>query len=415
MRFSLSGFLVTEPGAAGHFHATFFVDSEALGGDDVAFFDDVFNVFGAAFGEFRDVDESVLAREHFHECAELGDGNHLAGVNLAHFDFLEHAIDHRLGAIEAFLLGSVDVHGAVVLDVDLGAGLGLDAFDVLAAWSNELANAVCWDFDGNNAWGVRAERLGLDDGLGHLFDDLGAAGLGDVDRFFKHGEREAGELEVELVAGDTFAGAAKLEVHVAVEIFGPDDVEEHLVGLHRAVFVVLSDETHGNTTDRADERDPGVEESHGACANGGHRGGTVGFHDFRGNADGVGEDGFVRDDRLDGALGERAVADFATVDATHASAFADGEWREVVVEDEAFFVFATGVVVEMLLLVGGCQRGDGERLSFSAGENGGAVNAWQGANFAVKSAEVTDGTAVGSEGIRRLARRRSRLLLERAP
>ena len=31
---------------------------------------------------------------------------------------------HRLGAVEAFLLGSVDVHGAIVLDVDLGAGLG---------------------------------------------------------------------------------------------------------------------------------------------------------------------------------------------------------------------------------------------------------------------------------------------------
>ena len=61
----LGGLLVAEPGAAGHFHAAFFVDSEALGGDDVAFFDDVFNVFGAAFGEFGDVDESVFAREHF--------------------------------------------------------------------------------------------------------------------------------------------------------------------------------------------------------------------------------------------------------------------------------------------------------------------------------------------------------------
>ena len=54
------------------------------------FFDDVFNVFGAPFGEFGNVDESVFTREHFHERAELGDGNDLAGVNLAHFDFLEH-------------------------------------------------------------------------------------------------------------------------------------------------------------------------------------------------------------------------------------------------------------------------------------------------------------------------------------
>ena len=51
----LGGFLVAEPGAAGHFHAAFFVNSEALGGDDVAFFDDILNVFGAAFGEFGHV------------------------------------------------------------------------------------------------------------------------------------------------------------------------------------------------------------------------------------------------------------------------------------------------------------------------------------------------------------------------
>jgi hypothetical protein len=70
-----------------------------------------------AFSEFGDMDEAVFTREHFHECAELGDGNNLAGVNFAHFDFLEHAVDHRFGAVEAFLLGSVDVDGAVILEL----------------------------------------------------------------------------------------------------------------------------------------------------------------------------------------------------------------------------------------------------------------------------------------------------------
>ena len=148
--FGFFGGLVAEPGAAGHFHAAFFVDSEALGGDDIAFFDDVFDVFGAAFGKFGDVDESVFTREHFHEGAELGDRNDLAGVNLAHFDLLEHAVDHRFRAVKAFLFGSVDVDGADVLNVDLGAGLGLDALDVLAARSDELADAVSWDCASNH-------------------------------------------------------------------------------------------------------------------------------------------------------------------------------------------------------------------------------------------------------------------------
>ena len=52
-----------------------------------------------------------------------------------------------------------------------------------------------------------------------------------MDRFLKHGEREAWELEVELIAGDAFVGATEFEVHVAVEVFGTDDVEEHFVRL----------------------------------------------------------------------------------------------------------------------------------------------------------------------------------------
>ena len=176
--------------------------------------------------------------------------------------------------------------------------------------------------------------------LSHLGDDFRAAVLGDFDRFLEHREREARQLEVELVAGDAFVGAAEFEVHIAVEILGADDVQQHLVGLHGAVLVVLGDEANGDTTDRADERDTGIKESHGACANGGHRGGAVGFHDLGGHTHGVWEILFGWDHRLDRALGKGAVADFAAVDATHASAFADGEWREVVVEDEALLVLA---------------------------------------------------------------------------
>jgi hypothetical protein len=42
LAFGFLGGLVSQPSAAGHFHTAFFVDSEALGGDDVAFFADGF-------------------------------------------------------------------------------------------------------------------------------------------------------------------------------------------------------------------------------------------------------------------------------------------------------------------------------------------------------------------------------------
>ena len=57
-------------------------------------------------------------------------------------DFLEHARDDLLGALQSLAVVRVDVHGAVVLDVDLGAGLGGDALDGLAAGADEHADLV---------------------------------------------------------------------------------------------------------------------------------------------------------------------------------------------------------------------------------------------------------------------------------
>ena len=40
---------------------------ELFGGNDIAFSDDVFDIFGAALGELGSVDEAVFTREHLHE------------------------------------------------------------------------------------------------------------------------------------------------------------------------------------------------------------------------------------------------------------------------------------------------------------------------------------------------------------
>ena len=45
-----------------------------------------------------------------------------------------------------------------------------------------------------------------------------------------------------------------------------------------------------------------------------------------------------RDDRLDGTLGERAVADLAASGGAGAAGFADGEGREVVMQDETLLL-----------------------------------------------------------------------------
>jgi hypothetical protein len=393
------GLLLAEPGAARHFHAAFFIDTDAFGGDQIALLDDVLDMLRAAFGQFGDVDQAVLAGEYLHERAEGGDGHDLAGVNLVDLDLLEHPLDHVAGALQTFRLGGVDVHRAVVLNVDLGARLGLDALDVLAAGPDEFADPIRRDLDGDDPRRVRAEFAVSRDRLGHFRQHFGPAGLGDENGFLQHGEREPRQLEVELVTGDSFAGAAQLEVHVAVEVFRTDDVEQHLVRLERAIVVGFGDQANRDAADRAGERHTGVEQRHGAGANRGHGGGAVGLGDFRRHADRVGEIGLVRDHRFDRALGERAVADFAAVDAAHAAGFTDGEGRKVVMQDEALAVLAARVVVEILLFVGRGQGGDGQRLGLATGENGGAVDARQRADFPVQRPQVADCPAIGTDAL----------------
>ena len=104
-----------------------------------------------------------------------------------------------------------------------------------------------------------------------------------------------------------------------------------------------------------------------------------------------------RNDRLDGALGERAVADFAAARAAGAAGFADAERREVVVQDEALRGLAAGVAVEILGFVGGRERREGDRLRFAALEERAAVRAREQADFGAELADLIEVAAVAAD------------------
>ena len=193
---------------------------------------------------------------------------------------------------------------------------------------------------------------------------------------FMSGERDAGELEVELEAGDAVLGAAQLEVHVAVVIFRSRGCRRGGGGASgcRCSSYSVTRPTEMPATGRLD-RHARVHEGEDAAADRGHRGRAVGLHDFGRDADGVGEVVLLGDDGEDGTLGERAVADFAAVQAADAAGLTDREGREVVVEDETLGRLAAGVAVEVLRLVAGRERRQAERLRLAAGEERGTVRA----------------------------------------
>ena len=140
-----------------------------------------------------------------------------------------------------------------------------------------------------------------------------------------------------------------------------------------------------------------MQEGQGAAADGGHGGGAVGLEDLGDDADGVGEGFLGREDRLEGAAGQVAVADLAAAGAEPAR-LADGEGREVVVEHEALAPVALDVV-EDLLVEDGAEGGDGQGLGLAAGEEGRAVGAGQDADLAGDGADVLEAAAVDAHAL----------------
>src|SRR5206468_1990759 len=129
-------------GFARKFHAAFVVDADALDPDLIAVAHDVLRFVHAQVSELTDVNEAFLAGHDFDKRAELFRADDAALIDFADLNLLEHAGDDLLRAVERVAAIRVNVDGAAVLDVDLRAGLGGDAFDRLAARADEHPDFV---------------------------------------------------------------------------------------------------------------------------------------------------------------------------------------------------------------------------------------------------------------------------------
>src|SRR6476660_1585105 len=93
-----------ERGFPAQFHAAFVVDADALHPDHLADLGDVFGTIDAEIGQLGNVNEAILAREHFDERAEIFDRDDATVIGLADLDLARHAADaffracHTLGA-----------------------------------------------------------------------------------------------------------------------------------------------------------------------------------------------------------------------------------------------------------------------------------------------------------------------------
>src|SRR5206468_7684376 len=101
--------------------AALIVDADAFDPDFIADFDDVLRLLDAEVGQFANVHQAVLAGEDFHKTAEFLDRHHLAPIDLADLDLGGHALDGFAGNLHPFGGDGINLHRAVVFDVDFAA------------------------------------------------------------------------------------------------------------------------------------------------------------------------------------------------------------------------------------------------------------------------------------------------------
>src|SRR3546814_10496739 len=132
---------------------------------------------------------------------------------------VEDELDLALGLGHGALVDAADrdgAHHAVVVDGDVGAGLGLDGVDDLALRPDDLTDLVDRDLEAEDLRSGDTDLVaGCRDGLGHDVEDVEAGFLGLLQRLGQDVGGEAVDLGVELQRGDEVGGAGRSEEHTS--------------------------------------------------------------------------------------------------------------------------------------------------------------------------------------------------------
>src|SRR5438128_2009874 len=178
-----------------------------------------------AFGEFRNVTESVAPGQDFDERPEILDRCDPPFVNLADLHLLRERLHARPSRLGARRIGVGDEDRAVVVDIELGAGRFLNTLDRLAAGTDQQPDLFRIDLHGNEPWSVPADFAARpQDRLEHRLQDLDPPLARLFERALDDLLADAVDLEVELNAADAVLRARDFEIHIGEMILVAHDV-----------------------------------------------------------------------------------------------------------------------------------------------------------------------------------------------
>ena len=303
------------------------------------------------FRDFGDVQQPFRARKDLDEGSEVHHLHHRPQIGLPDFGGGRQLFDDPDRLFGRLAAGGSDVDGAVVFDVDLHSRLIDDAADHLPAGTDDPADLLDRDLDGDDTrrqFGNVGARLGY--GRGHPIEDVQPALPGLEQRFLHDLSRDPGNLDVHLQRGDAVPAAGDLEVHIAVVVLESGDIRQDRIVLS------LLDQSHGDTGDGSLERHACVLQRHDGAADGRHGRRAVGLQDVRDHADRVGELLLRWKQRRDRSLRQGSVPDFPAARASQEPHLSHAEGREVVVEHETFRTLP-GEQIQALGVISGAQRG----------------------------------------------------------
>ena len=182
--------------------------------------------------------------------------------------------------------------------------------------------------------------------LEHLVEDVLTTSLGLHQCLLQNLVAESIALDVHLGSGQALGSTCGLEVHVAQVVLVAEDVREHGI----LVFTGVLDKTHGNTADGSLEGHTSVHQREAACANGGHRAGTIRLQNVTYHADGVGI--VLGNLTLQTAPSEMAVTNLTTTYTALSLGLTCGEGGEVVVKEETHVALVEYIVHQFLIQFG---------------------------------------------------------------
>ena len=340
------------------------------------------------------MNQSLLAGSELQEGAELFDAHHFSGEDLSRLKVGGDNLDILHGLVHHLLVRAADGYRAVVLNVDLHAGLIDNSVDGLASLAHHIADLLRINVDLNDLGGELADlRPGAGNGLlHHLRQDILSGVLAAGNGLLHNGTGQAVDLDVHLDGGDSVVGSRHLKVHVSEEVFQSLDISEHQI----VVIGVSGHQAAGDSCHRFLNRHARSHKGHAGRADRSLGGRAVGLEGLGYRADSVGEFRLGGKHRDQGSLRQGSMSDLPASRTSGGLGLSYGIGGEIVLMHVALAGLIFVQPVQSLCLGQRCQSYHIADLGLSPGKHGGSVDSGDNVHLGRQRTDLAHRPAVGS-------------------